>query len=291
MTPSRRPVHLQVSVLLCALGLLAAVAVLAVHEAVGGPPPTDAAGPPSSPAASPSAGSAPVLVDPARVRLKQPGFFSWALLDRRTGGVVGAANLTERSDTMSMVKPWLAADYLTHTNADPDAKTLDMLRKMIVDSDNAAATKVFGLNGGIVTIERMVSVCGLPDSAPNYTENRWSPTIVTARDSVLLGQCLASGRAAGPRWTGWLLQQMRDVRGEGDFGARSAFGAQERRGIAIKNGWFMRQEDQQWHLACLAIADGWILSVLQRYPKALGLDYGKRVCRKVAVQLGLPTLG
>ncbi|NUT36423.1 MAG: hypothetical protein HOV79_25490 [Hamadaea sp.] len=278
--------------MLCALGLLAAVAVLTIHGAVtDGSRPTGASARPSATSGpSPSAGSASTLVDPTRVRLEQPGFVSWALLDRRTGGVVGAANLAERSDTMSMVKPWLVADYLTHTDPDPDAKTLAMLRTMIVDSDNAAATKVFGLNGGIVTIERMVSVCGLPDSAPNYRENRWSPTIVTARDTVLLGQCLASGRAAGPRWTGWLLKQMREVRGEGDFGARSAFGEPLRSAIAIKNGWFMRPEDQQWHLACLAIGDDWIVSVLQRYPRALGFTYGKRVCRQVAVQLGLPSL-
>jgi len=206
------------------------------------------------------------------------------VLDRRTHRIVGD-QLAARSDTMSMVKVWLASDYLTHTQPRPAAGMLDQLRRMIVDSDNAVATKVFGLNGGIVTIERMVSVCGLHDSAPNYRENRWSPTIVSARDTVLLGDCIASGRAAGPTWTTWLLKQMRDVRGEGDFGPRLAVAASQRSQVAIKNGWFQRPEDGLWHIACLAVAPDWIISVLQRYPARLGLDYGKNACRDVATQL------
>ncbi|MEV6971384.1 serine hydrolase [Hamadaea sp. NPDC051192] len=230
---------------------------------------------------SPSA-SAPVA---PLVRVESPGFFSWALLNRRTREVVGSANLAEHSDTMSMVKVWLAADYLTQTNPDPDAKAQAMLRRMIVDSDNAAATKVFGLNGGIVTIERMVSVCGLADSAPNYQENRWSPTIVSARDTVRLGECLAEGTAAGPRWTDWLLTQMRQVRGDGDFGVRLALPEANRAAVAIKNGWFMRPEDGQWHVACLAIGPAWVVSVLLRYPKRLGLGHGKQVCQEVGSDL------
>src|SRR5688572_25909864 len=40
------------------------------------------------------------------------GFRSWALLDRGSGRITGASNMAEPSDTMSMVKAWLAADYL-----------------------------------------------------------------------------------------------------------------------------------------------------------------------------------
>lgn len=272
-------INAQASVLLCTLGLLAAAVALALHS--------DPASPqtPQTLAATASAVASPKpAFDPSRVRLKHAGFLSWAVLDRRTHQVVGA-NLTARSDTMSMVKVWLAADYLTHTRPDPTAAMVTQLRRMIVDSDNAVATKVFGLNGGIVTIERMVSVCGLTDSAPNYKENRWSPTIVSARDVVKLGECITSGRAAGPQWTKWLLQQMRDVRGVGDFGPREAVAPKLRSQVAIKNGWFERPEDGMWHIACLAVAPDWIMSVLQRYPARLGLDYGKRACREVAEEI------
>lgn len=282
MTIRWRRVEAQVSVLLCTLGLLGGAALLALHDSVRPAKPQPAAVDAASP--SPAARPAP-LADPSRVRVSVPGFFSWALLDRRTGAIVGSRNLTATSDTMSMVKVWLAADYLTHTNPSPGQGMLADLRRMIVDSDNDVATRVFGLNGGIVTIERMVSVCRLTDSAPNYKENRWSPTIVSARDVVRLGQCIATGTAAGPQWTSWLLTQMRQVRGEGDFGPRLAFPKAQRAQIAIKNGWFMRPEDQQWHMACLAVAPRWVMSVLLRYPQNLGVGYGENVCQKAATQL------
>ena len=69
---------------------------------------------------------------------------------------------------------------------------------------------------------------------------------MSARDTVLLGDCLAAGRAAGPTWTHW---------------------------------------HGMWHLACLAVAPDWIMSVLQRYPARLGLGYGKNACQQVAAQL------
>jgi hypothetical protein len=272
-----RGVNAQACVLVCTLGLLAAAAILTFHPRTA-PPGVPAA------AASPSPSRSPARFTASRVRLKHSGFLSWAVLDRRTHEIVGA-DVTANSDTMSMVKVWLAADYLTHTAPEPTAGMLTQLRRMIVDSDNAVATKVFGLNGGIVTIERMVSVCGLHESRPNYRENRWSPTVVSARDTVLLGDCIASGVAAGPKWTKWLLQQMRDVRGEGDFGPRLAVAKSLRSQIAIKNGWFQRPEDGLWHLACLAVAPDWIISVLQRYPARLGLDYGKKACQEVAAQV------
>ncbi len=283
MTIRWRRVEAQVSVLLCTLGLLGGAALLALHDSVRpADPPSAAAMDSTSP--SPAASFAP-LADPSRVRVSVPGFFSWAMLDRRTGAIVGSRNLTATSDTMSMVKVWLASDYLTHTNPRPDQAMLADLRRMIVDSDNDVATRVFGLNGGISTIERMVSVCHLTESAPNYKENRWSPTIVSARDVVRLGQCIATGVAAGPQWTPWLLTQMRQVRGEGDFGPRLAFPAAQRTQIAIKNGWFLRPEDRQWHMACLAVAPRWVMSVLLRYPQNLGVGYGEKACRQVATQL------
>jgi len=263
--------------LLCALGLLVAVAIVTLNE-----PPEPAHSTTLAPSAAPAKSASPTLAP--LVRVKTPGFFSWALLDRRTHKVVGSPNLAEPSDTMSMVKVWLAADYLSHTDPNPDTKTLAMLRRMIVDSDNAVATKVFELNGGIVTIERMVSVCGLADSAPNYVENRWSPTIVSARDAVRLGECIAEGTAAGPQWTDSLLTWMREVRGESDFGPRAALPKADQAGVAIKNGWILRP-DQQWHVACLAVGPAWVIGVLLRYPARLGLAHGKQVCQEVGADL------
>ena len=39
-------------------------------------------------------------------------FFSWALLDRKTGKISGSPNMTATSSTESMIKAWIVSDYL-----------------------------------------------------------------------------------------------------------------------------------------------------------------------------------
>lgn len=53
-----------------------------------------------------------VLLRDAVVPVPTDGFFSWAAMNRRTGLLTGSANLNAQSDTMSLVKAWLAADDL-----------------------------------------------------------------------------------------------------------------------------------------------------------------------------------
>lgn len=226
--------------------------------------------------------SGPVYVDSA-------GFLSWALLDRHTGQISGSANLSAPSDTMSMVKSWIAADYLrlaAEQGVTPSPAELGRLTIMIRDSDNAAAQAFFRQLGRRASIERLIQICGLTESEPY--RNWWSNTTVSARDTVRLGACLADGRAAGPRWTPWLLGEMRQVRGAGDFGVRTALPDRLAETVAIKNGWLLRDEDRLWHISCLAIGDGWILGVLARYPGRLGFGYGTQLCRKVGEQVVAP---
>jgi hypothetical protein len=223
---------------------------------------------------------------PRPIPVTSGGFLSWAMLDRRTGEIIGSANLTAPSDTMSMIKVWLAADYLRRADASgqtPPAKALRRLSTMIRDSDNSAGQEFYRVLGGAASIERLVRICQLTESG-GYLD-RWSNTIVSARDTARLGGCLADGRAAGPRWTPWLLDQMRGVRGDGDFGVRDALADEVATNVAIKNGWLLRDEDDLWHISCLAIGDTWVISVLARYPGRLGLAYGARLCRDVGQQL------
>lgn len=218
---------------------------------------------------------------PPRVHIEHTRFLSWALLDRDTGRISGSANLAAPSDTMSMVKAWIAADYLRMAaDQEISAARLRQLTIMIRDSDNAAAQAVFEAVGRRASIVRLIATCGLTESSA-YGE-WWSRTTVSARDTVRLGACIADGRAAGPRWTDWLLEQMRQVRGAGDFGVRLAL--PDPGTVAIKNGWLLRDEDKLWHISCLAIAGEWVLGVLVRYPGALGFDYGTTLCEEVGRQ-------
>jgi hypothetical protein len=219
--------------------------------------------------------------------MQTKGFLSWALLDRRSGEIVGASNMTKTTTTASMIKAWLAADFLRRAadrGVTPDANRLGDLEIMIRDSDNNAAIRTYDANGQTASIKRLIDICELTDS--KAVPGLWSNTRVSARDTVRMGQCLADGRAAGKKWTPWLLDMMRKVRDIGDFGIREALPEGQRSQVAIKNGWLLRDEDDHWHTNCLAIGDTWVMAVLQRYPNQgdwnADFAHTRQVCADVA---------
>jgi hypothetical protein len=203
-------------------------------------------------------------------------WISWALLDRQTGTVRQSENAAEVTPTASMIKAWLVADHLRMHGPDQRLSTI------IRDSANEPAWEIYARLGRERSIERLIAMAGLTDSSPGED---LSMTLMSARDAVRMGKCLACGDAAGPAWTGWLLDEMRAVRGTGDFGIRHAFPEPVRRRIAIKNGWDIRQADQEWNVNCLAIQDGWIMAILTRYPSSLTLRHGAETCIELALTL------
>lgn len=244
--------------------------------------PTSRADPPA-----PTPTLPPLPVRPTNVELKTDGWWSWALLDTRTGEISGSANRDETSTTASMIKAWLGADYLRRTaeaGDEPSDARLDQLRIMIRDSDNGTAQNFFNLNGGTASTERLIKICGLTDSGP-AKDGGWSGTTLSPQDAARMGACIADGRAAGPEWTGWLLDEMRAVRGLGDFGIRKAFPTSVQKSIAIKNGWVDRTAEQEYHVNCLAIGDGWTMAVMVKYSINLGFEPGAKMCQEVAQQL------
>jgi hypothetical protein len=266
------------------------------------PGPSATASPSTSPSASPTASPSPsrspkpkLTPLPFRsttVNVNTAGFWNWALMDRRTGKIVGSSNYKETSTTASMIKPWLASDYLRmadEAGKTPSESRLHQLEIMIRDSDNAAALETYTLNGKTASIERLISMCGLTDSVA--VPNEWGTTRVSARDAVRMGDCIADGTAAGEKWTPWVLDMMRKVRGVGDFGIRDVLPPAQAAKVAIKNGWLLRDEDKNWHVSCLAVDDTWVMAVMQRYPST-GKDkddedfaHTEQVCRDVASQL------
>ncbi|WP_033339255.1 hypothetical protein [Catenuloplanes japonicus] len=228
----------------------------------------------------------PDEVRPAAVHIDGDAWWSWALLDHWTGIVSGSPNLGETTTSASLIKAWIGADYLRRADEagrHPSRGRLHQLRIMLRDSDNDAAESLWAAVGRAESIRRLQRVCQLMDGGPH--RQMWSNTRLSARDVVLLGRCLADGRAAGTAWTPWLLREMRAVRGAGDFGIREAFPDEVAPTIAIKNGWIVREALGEWHVSCLAIGDGWSIGVLTRYPASRGVDYGAELCRKVGRQL------
>ncbi len=94
-----------------------------------------------------------------------------------------------------------------------------------------------------------------------------------------LAACLAEGRVADPQWTEWLLGQMRQVRGGGNFASVRLPRAIPST-IAIKNRWNI--EDGVWYVNCLAIGDTWVLATESR---AGSFITGRDVCVGVTEQL------
>jgi hypothetical protein len=238
----------------------------------------------------------PTLLRPADVKLAadtQPtDFESWALTDTRTRKISGSRNDAATNDTVSMVKPWLASDYFRladQRGEKPTAATLHELSIMIRDSDNDAAEDIFHRNGSTSSIQRLISTCGLTDSTA--VPDRWSETRVSARDAVRMGECIADGKASGSdRWTKWVLNEMRHVRGDGRFGVVDALPEAAAPTVAIKNGWLLRDTDGLWHVNCLADGDGWVLAILMRYDGSLGFEHGGQVCAAVTRQLINPAV-
>lgn len=248
------------------------------------------AAPSPSPSPSKSPELPPISVRAADVQIDASGWWSWALLDLRTGKMSGPASRTKTSTTASLIKSWIAADYLRRAAEDGDTPSdsrMEQLRVMIRDSNNEAAESLYNEVGRVDSIERLLDICKLRDSEAS-SSGGWSRTLLSPADITRLGACIADGRAAGPKWTGWLLKEMRAVRGTGDFGIRKAFPAAEQKTIAIKNGWVDRQAENEYHVSCLAIGDGWAIGVMARYEINKGYPYGADICEQVGEQLRAP---
>jgi hypothetical protein len=239
----------------------------------------------------------PALLSPANPDAIKPAgnpsFFGWAFLDRRTNTIVGSGNSgTATNTTESMIKAWIAADYLrmqSQAGRTPDAGTLSDLTLMIVDSNDGMAEKYYEKDGTNAVVQRLISMCGLTGTKiyPYY----WSRTTMSPQDAVRYGNCVGTGKAAGPQWTDWLLNTMRNVRGGvndqvstakqgGRWGIIDGLPPTIAAQTSIKNG-FTAYVDG-WHVNCLAIERDWVLNVMVRIGS---LPSAANVCKSVAQQL------
>jgi hypothetical protein len=237
-------------------------------------------------------------------------FFSWALLDRKTDNITGSKNMAATNSTESMIKIWIVSDYL-HRHDKPTSARLHQAELAIWDSNNTAAQSLYVADGGIPVVQRLIDTCDLTQThALTQTNNPdlkpyigyWSFTSMSPHDAVRMADCIADGKAAGPKWTKWVLEQMTKVRGtvneqyeDKEGGRWGIIGGLPKtitdQGLSIKNGWTRLVYDGLWHLNCLAVTDNWALAVMMRYPSGRSLSYGASVCASVATQLVTPTPG
>ena len=227
--------------------------------------------------------------------------FGWAFLDRRTNTIVGSDNRdTVQNTTESMIKPWLAADYLNQLNGKPLTETMSTtITNMIEHSDDTAADTVYKADGGLPSISRLISTCKLKETRPGKS---WSYTLITPADAVRYADCIADGSATDPASTNWLLSLMQNVQGGvkdnsptdakvqgGHWGIIDALPESLVTGTAIKNGWTYIFADGVWHINCLAVRADWALVVEMQFAEprwdTAGLQQGANACASVASQL------
>jgi hypothetical protein len=216
---------------------------------------------------------------PAEVAVDVRGEWSWALRELDTGVVVGDGTL--RNTAESMIKIWLAVDYLAARGSRIPADDEARVTRMIRGSDDRAAQTLYLRLGEDASITRMIRTCGLRDTLihPHW----WSKTTMSAADASLLGQCVARGPGLSLQWRSKLLDLMRSVAPTGAFGIPEA-PALAGRHPAVKNGW--TRHGSRWTVNCLAIWDHWVLAVLVHYPdQGDEHRYGAEVCETVAQQL------
>ncbi len=222
-------------------------------------------------------------LDPAKiVSITASGWHSWALLDRGTGAILGSANAAETNRACSMIKSWVAADYLRQKPS-PSAIALADIEIMIRDSDSVSADRLMDQIGRSASFKRLQDLCKTTEFTPIAS---WSRAEISARDMVRAGEAIGRGAIANDRWTDHLLTLMRTVR-RGTWGIRDAFPADARPAIAVKNGWDITAEDGTRHINCLAIHDRWVMVALTRYPASLkaGDAHGQGICKSIAEQL------
>lgn len=204
-----------------------------------------------------------------------------ALLDVVVEAERALQQLASRNTTESMIKAWLAVDYVASRKSVVSAADEGLIAEMIRVSDDKAAQALYLRLGSDASVRRMIATCALQNTSvqPNW----WSRTRMPASDATLLGKCVARGPGMSPEWRDKLLGMMRTL------GPGNAFGIPEApalagRQLAVKNGWTLH--GSTWAVNCLGVWDHWVLAVMVRYPdRGDEHRYGARICSAVAQQL------
>jgi hypothetical protein len=207
-------------------------------------------------------------------------WLSWSLVDTARDRRVGSANSdTERTNSESSIKAWIAADYLRAAHAEGRAVTSDEqadISAAVRRSDNAAAQRLYRALGGDAMLRDLRTVCGVTvtTTVPGY----WSLTQISAVDATAIFACVLRTAPDLPGGQD-LLTDLRSVEPDDAFGIKAALPPTTT--VSLKNGWMPHSTTGKWNVNCVAAWDDYVLAVLTRYPVDRPLAYGADVCRDV----------
>ena len=156
-----------------------------------------------------------------------------AVLDRTTGAVYAAGDDAAAYPSASVVKVFVAARLLVD-GRDRDPATEDLMRKMIVASDDDAATALYPVAGGEGLAAWVNQRYGTRGVGASPKPGAWYLTRVTARAVVTFHSAIADDQVVGP----WLLDAMGNAQASGSDGFAQYFGIpQATTGWRVKQGW------------------------------------------------------
>jgi hypothetical protein len=164
-----------------------------------------------------------------------------AVLDRRSGAVYAAGD-DAAYPSASVVKVFVAARLLVN-GRDRDPATEDLMRKMIVASDDNAATALYPLAGGEGLAAWINQRYGTRGIRASTKPGAWYLTRVTARAVVTFYSAIADDDLVRP----WLLDAMEETQANGSDGFAQYFGIpQATTGWRIKQGWMCCVDDRSY---------------------------------------------
>ena len=197
---------------------------------------------------------------------------------------MGSANSdTDRTNSESSIKAWIAADYLRVAQAegrDITSSERADIAAMVRSSDNAAAQRLYQAMGGDAILrhlrlglrrDRRDLDAGVLVAHPDHRRRR--------HPDLRLRPAQRDGLP------GWERSPDRPAqrRPEDAFGITAALPPTTT--VSMKNGWMPHATTGQWNVNCVAAWDDYVLAVLTRYPVGRSLAYGADVCRDVTATL------
>jgi hypothetical protein len=196
-----------------------------------------------------------------------------AVLDRRTGTFYGAGDVDYGFASASVVKTFIAARLLADGKAS-DPAISDQMWRMIVASDDKAATALYPLVGreGVVPwVASRYHISGLePANIPNY----WGLTRITARAMVNFYAAVARDSVVGP----WLMDAMAHAQAHASDGFAQLFGIPAAaKSWRVKQGWMCCLESVT-RMHSTGFVDG------DRYTVALLTEGAKSVYGSIGAQ-------
>lgn len=251
-----------------AAGLAVVGVVALVYWMIGsgqGSGPTDASSSPDAvtvsadspvPTWSPSKPTAPV-----GVRL------SWAYVESIEGTVSSGGN-TDAHELDGLATAATVQDYLAH-DATPDPDAASKLAAALRGDVDAADWVAEQRGGRDAAVARTITACSLTAAAVE-------PVRATALAVARLGACLRQGGVVQPKWSTWMLNQMRYTTG----GIGDTRGSDTTQDLAQQNSTVL--DGDRYRTGCMAIGAYWSAGVLLEYPAELGAEYGPLVCADVA---------